>query len=348
MSKRLSIIIPVYNSEEYIHECVDSVLAAINSKCEILLIDDGSTDGCGSICDTYAKKYDCIKVLHKENGGVASARQMGVNNSSGEYVTFVDNDDWVDADMYKRMMEEVGKHDADVVICNMIRESVGAKTLLPSFVPDGVYETESLENDFFSAMLFDFNISVPRISPSLCNKVFRKTIIEKVINSVDLEANFGEDALCSYPALLDCKKVVVMNEAFYHYRYHQCSVSNVYDEKLFDKVLFLYEELKKQLDLRDYDDAQLKGYIGVLFFMYIHKEVLNNKSVSIGERIRIVRRYLVDLRVGMVLSVLEEKSSDKKLKLKVKLVRKKCVWLLFLLLTLNDKVLKFRGVKDGF
>ncbi len=116
----VSVIVPVYNVEKYLEECVNSLTSQTYSNLEILLIDDGSTDGSGNICDSLAKEDARIRVFHLQNGGVSNARNFGIENAKGEYLSFVDSDDWVDLDMYEKMVQKIqlkSCEEVDAVFC---------------------------------------------------------------------------------------------------------------------------------------------------------------------------------------------------------------------------------------
>ena len=114
----ISVIVPVYKAEKYMHRCVDSILAQTFTNFELILVDDGSPDGSGTLCDQYAQKDNRVKVIHKENGGVASARQCGIDNATGEYTIHADPDDWVEPNMLQELYNKAKELDADMVICD--------------------------------------------------------------------------------------------------------------------------------------------------------------------------------------------------------------------------------------
>ena len=116
----ISVIVPVYNTEKYLDRCIQSVLAQTYTNWELLLIDDGSTDSSGTICDQYAAEDNRIRVFHKENGGVSSARNLGLDNAKGEWITFVDSDDWVEPSMLKELLAIALDNDADYVYCDLL------------------------------------------------------------------------------------------------------------------------------------------------------------------------------------------------------------------------------------
>lgn len=112
---KISVIVPVYNVEDYLEECINSILGQTYKNLEIILVDDGSTDNSSKICDIYEKKDKRIKVIHKENGGLSSARNEGLKYRTGEYISFVDSDDFIDKTMYEKLYSAIKKYDADVV-----------------------------------------------------------------------------------------------------------------------------------------------------------------------------------------------------------------------------------------
>ena len=117
MKNLLSVIVPVYNVNNYLERCINSILEQNYQNMEIILVDDGSTDGSSIICDNYSKRYENIKVIHKQNGGLSSARNTGIDNCSGRYISFIDSDDWIDKEMFSEMIAQLEADNSDIVIC---------------------------------------------------------------------------------------------------------------------------------------------------------------------------------------------------------------------------------------
>jgi glycosyltransferase involved in cell wall biosynthesis len=115
---KISVIIPVYQAEEFLAKCVDSVLAQTEHDLEVILIDDGSTDCSANICDEYSARDDRVRVIHKDNAGVSAARNTGIAEANGDYIGFVDSDDWIEPNMYERLLAEANKSGADIVMCD--------------------------------------------------------------------------------------------------------------------------------------------------------------------------------------------------------------------------------------
>lgn len=222
----LSIIVPVYNVEPYLTCCLDSILAQTFADFEVLLIDDGSTDASGAICDDYAKKDSRIRCFHKENGGLVSARQYGFPRAQGEYVTFVDSDDWIDPSMYQAMCGAAKETGADIVCCNYTAVTPEKKIERRDFCKPGLYNKQMLEEQIYPQMLFSGSFFHYGISPSLCNKLFRRTLLEKHIYNVPLSVKLGEDALVSYICLLDSNIVYFINKSYYFYRSNNASITH--------------------------------------------------------------------------------------------------------------------------
>ncbi|MBQ7882921.1 MAG: glycosyltransferase, partial [Phascolarctobacterium sp.] len=167
---KLSIIVPVYKVEQYIHKCVDSILNQSFTDFELILVDDGSPDNCGKICDEYAAKDKRVRVIHKENGGVSQARNLGIDEAKGEYISFIDPDDWVDLDMYEKLFSFVDQNELDVA-CFEVYEVKGSKCSTSfRFNEDKVMDGQTALK----------NILVDIIDNSPCNKVYKKTVWEGV------------------------------------------------------------------------------------------------------------------------------------------------------------------------
>ena len=188
---KLSVIVPVYNTEKYLRECIDSILGQTFTDFELILVDDGSTDSSGAICDEYAQMDERIHVIHQKNGGITVARKSGVRHATGEYVTFVDSDDWIHKDMYRIMLTQEA---ADVRICNLVKATSTGMFEMSCFAEPGHYDKRKLEAHFYPTMLFDYDHCQPAVHPSLCNKLIRTEIIRNVIVHVDDSITYGEDA----------------------------------------------------------------------------------------------------------------------------------------------------------
>lgn len=248
----LSIIVPVYNVESYLAECLDSILAQTFTDFEVLLIDDGSTDGSPALADAYAAKDTRIRCFHKENGGHMSARQAGFEQAAGEYIAFVDSDDWIDPAMYARMCTTAKEYDADMVCCNYTAVTPKKRIERRDFCDPGFYDKPRLASVIYPRLLFSGSFFHYGVSPSLCNKLFRRTLLEKHLFRVPLTIKLGEDGLAAYPCLLEASAVYFLPESFYYYRSNENSLTHTMDCRRLAENRLLFDTYDKLIDLAAY------------------------------------------------------------------------------------------------
>ncbi len=217
----ISVIVPIYNIQEYLPQCIDSIINQTYTELEIILVDDGSTDSGGSICDEYALNDSRVKVIHKKNGGLVSARKAGIRAAHGEYITFVDGDDWIERDTYEKILE-IGQR-ADIITYACYEEYGDYRTVKENKLREGLYvtghECPLYETMLMGNVFFEFGIN-----PSLCTKLIRRNILTVNQENVSDLISYGEDAACTFPCLLDASTVYVSNERCYHYRQRQGSI----------------------------------------------------------------------------------------------------------------------------
>jgi glycosyltransferase involved in cell wall biosynthesis len=215
----VSVIVPIYRGEEYLPTCVDSLLNQTHREIEIILVDDGSPDACPTICDEYASRDRRIKVIHKPNGGLVSARKAGLAAASGEYIGYVDGDDWVEPEFYENMVSNAVRYGADVVAAGHKDEVNGrVSEVLQNTVACGVYSGERLVKDIYATMLYSGKFAQFGVFTYVWNKLFRRSVLFDNQMQVDDSIFIGEDAACVYPTLLAANVVCVTPSAHYHYR----------------------------------------------------------------------------------------------------------------------------------
>lgn len=201
---KLSVIVPVYKVEPYINKCVDSILNQTYKNLEIILVDDGSPDNCGKICDEYAEKDNRVRVIHKENGGLSDARNFALDIVAGEYVSFIDSDDWIEKEMYAETLAYIEKHNLDV-ICTDVCEVRPNKTFTRhKFDSDKVFTGK----EALGMILTDV------IDNSVCNKVFKRELWDGIRFPY---ARRFEDVATTYKVFHKSAKVGYMRKAYYHY-----------------------------------------------------------------------------------------------------------------------------------
>ena len=260
---KISIIVPVYNAEKYLKKCVDSLTGQTYQNLEIILVDDGSRDNSGNLCDVLAGKDARIKVLHKENGGLISAWKAGVTESTGEYLNFVDSDDWVDLNMLEEMAEYLTGSEKEIIASDYVIEKVdGSKRCVFQELPPGEYDRDEIERKAIPNLL---GREKRYVTISRCMKLISRKLIIDNMKYSDPRIRLSEDTTIMLPSLIDCDRLVIMDhKTYYHYLYVNESMVHKYDEKLYENVRLLKEtvlhiindkfkeeelaERKKQLD----------------------------------------------------------------------------------------------------
>lgn len=225
--KALSIIVPVYNVAKFLPQCIDSICQQNGVDIEIILVDDGSTDESLKICEEYAQKDGRIQVIHKNNGGLISAKKEGLRHADGKYIGFVDGDDWVDDTMYERLLNAAVLNQSDIVISDNLVEFPSRVIKIKQGISFGVYDKERLIEEVYPNIAFKGELYNLGVSPSLCTKIFKKELLMTHQFAVNEIIKGGEDAACTYPCLLQADKMVYVKECYaYHYRVHGESMTH--------------------------------------------------------------------------------------------------------------------------
>lgn len=211
----LSVIVPVYNVEEYLVRCVDSILAQTYENLEVILVDDGSPDGSGAICDDFAAKDARVKVIHQENGGLSRARNAGLDAATGEYITFVDSDDWIEKDSYEHLLSLMERYQVKLVCGgNMdVDGGTGEKTLGVCPKKEELVTTEEFVGRMFLWQGVD---------SSVCDKIFHRSLLENFRFPV---GQVSEDVAITYKIVLGTDRAVFSEKPFYNYYHRTGSIS---------------------------------------------------------------------------------------------------------------------------
>lgn len=238
----ISVIVPIYMIERYLGLCIESIIKQTYKNLEIILVDDGSRDRCSEICDLYASKDKRIYVLHKPNGGLVSARKAGLQQAHGNFISYVDGDDWIEPNFIESLCYDAIKHRADMVCATFSKDIFSKSTLKPHVLKMGLYEGAELEQ-LWNVMISSGSYFQHGVTTYVWNKLFRKNILFPVQNRVDNRITLGEDAAVTYPALLSCKKVFITDNCDYHYRQREDSMLKQNTSYINDaqKLVYLYD-----------------------------------------------------------------------------------------------------------
>lgn len=244
----ISVIVPVYNTEKHIRDCIESIISQTKQSIEVILINGGSSDNTGNICNEYAKIDKRIKVIHKADNGVTSDRKAGLKIATGDYITFVDGDDWISENMYDELFREAENSGADIVTSGVIREYPNSNKIILDGLDEGVYDCRA-EGALQQNMIWIGESRKKGIVPGLWNKLFRRNVIYDAYMSMDDLITHNEDEAAFIAAVLDAQKVSVLHKAFYHYRAWEGASSNKQDELFFERfnrwMLYLRQTLSK-------------------------------------------------------------------------------------------------------
>lgn len=263
----VSVIIPIYNSEKHLEECIQSILEQDFHDFELLLINDGSLDSSGEVCDRYAASDLRVKVFHKPNGGVSSARNYGIDNAKGEWITFIDADDYVNSTYFNAIIGNVSQ---DIILQGF------------TYIEDGIiikkhrYDDEVINQNLF--------LSKYRLYPdfsSACAKFFKRFIIEKNEIRFSNQLTFGEDTLFNLKYLKYCYNILMLSTTPYQYKITNTGLSNTKSNYLQDK--FFYEQSKKELESFDNNRFYYES-IKISLSRFLHALYNTDVNIDIKER----------------------------------------------------------------
>lgn len=219
----ISVIVPIYNVESYLEECVNSILNQTYKNLEIILVDDGSPDNCPSMCDNYQKLDSRIRVIHKINGGLSDARNKGLEIATGEYISFIDSDDFIEKNMYQKMMDSILENNAELCSCSI--------NLVYDDRIERIDNKREILNDNYSVMksyILDYNIKTP-----VWDKLYHKSLLNDLYFE---KGKYNEDEFFTYILLSRVKKAVVIEDCFYNYRQREKSIMADYSPKRIDSL----------------------------------------------------------------------------------------------------------------
>lgn len=223
MDGLISIIVPVYNVGKYVGKCIESLCGQSLRDIEIILVDDGSTDNSPGLCDFYGRRDARVKVIHKGNGGLVSARKAGLEAATGEYIGYVDGDDWVEKGYYETMLRYMVQYQADMVETEHYMDAGAESRRVKSRLPYGRYSTEEL----IPVMLCDRDFNECRMQPYLWSKLFKRRLLEKHQMGADSTIQCGEDMAVVYPYILEAGSVYIAEYAGCHYVQRRDSMTGI-------------------------------------------------------------------------------------------------------------------------
>ncbi|MEA5007115.1 glycosyltransferase [Clostridium tyrobutyricum] len=289
MNPKISVIIPIFNVARYLCKCINSIINQTYSNLEIILVDDGSTDNCGFICDNYSLKDNRIKVIHKENGGLSDARNTGLDKATGDYVSFIDSDDYINKEFYLTLVNMIIKYNADIAQCEFLKvyENYSNKYDLKSYNDDNITvlsNKEALNN------LFNENYVNTVV---VWNKIYRRKLFKNIRYP---KGKVHEDEYTTYKLLFNAGKIVSTSKKMYYYLQRSNSIMGKgFNIKSLDKLEAYHHQVifyndKKLFELADMAKLSFENIIRVSISMTLRSK-LDNKNRLFDNLIEYYRKY---------------------------------------------------------
>jgi len=299
MNPKISIIVPVYNVENFIQSCIESILDQTINDFELILVNDGSTDQSGNICDEYSKRDKRIIVIHKENGGQSSARNRGIDVAKGDYLGFIDSDDWIHRDMYKILFTKAMETNAEITACNLMQYNKDSEGhLYSNNITDQLFDRTSAMNELYLN---------ERLTFSPCNKLYKKELFKGIRFK---EGYILEDMDFAYRIIHQANGIYYTGQAFYNYRYNDKSTMR----KAFSKKRLDEFEVRKNMYLfylNNYPNQANEVYAewfltGLILYINIEKYYSDEKNQY---------KHLIDIDRKIAKSLISKKGYNRKKKL---------------------------------
>ena len=286
----VSVIVPVYNVEKYISECVDSIIAQEYHNLEIILIDDGSTDYSPSICEGYAEKDSRIKVVHQKNSGVARARNRGLAIATGKYIVFVDSDDFISRNMVTSVVSIAeNNNDIDIVIGNL--SGMGICESNNSF--SGVIDQERILNEVIVGKVQNlpiFENQNPYLN-GFCTCLYKKELIDRYDISFPLSA-IGEDVIFHISYLLKCRNAFFTGESYYYYRFREDSASHRFQPHLVEDYGLYYQTIKEM-----FADSPINKALETKTLVVFGESAIRRELANVANSRRKIREMRQDIKI---------------------------------------------------
>ncbi len=281
---KVSVIVPVYNVEKYIRRCLDSIISQTYKNLEIIIVDDGSTDNSGKICDKYALEDTRIQVIHKENEGIVSARKVGILRATGEYTTNVDSDDWIESRAYEFMVKRIEEYTPDMIVMGYKKEFEGFTENCWGGMKEGFYNSEDFWREFIDIVNNTAFFCQP-VDMSLWNKMIKTELWKEYqLGCPDYLKKNVDDAVI-YPCLLNISKIYVERGFFYHYCVRKSSILWKKQNRDYKFLLELVEHLILSLKNSTKNNELNRKFLLYKIFYHlildVPEKLLNSNSCAI-------------------------------------------------------------------
>ncbi|WP_442594306.1 glycosyltransferase family 2 protein [Neobacillus sp. D3-1R] len=335
MLPKISVVVPVYNVENYLRRCIDSILKQSFQDFEIILINDGSLDNSGKICDEYSQKDTRIKVIHKKNARVSAARNDGIKLARGKYVSFIDSDDWIESDMYKEMINKAEKLDLDLIMCDFKKKSTDFEDKRTQPIRAGYYSKSDIRNELFKCLIMFEDIQLP---PTISNWVclYKLELLKTHQLYYDEEIHYCEDSLFGSKVMYHAGSFYYLkNHHYYNYFYNPNSTTNTYNEKKWNSYLKINERLINFFGKSTEYDFSRQIKINMLFFTLNALSQIKYSHIDAVERLNMTRKIMYHPKVSDLFKDFKLPNVSWKMKVIVLLIKFKLVRVYSLILKNN-------------
>lgn len=244
MDDKISVIVAIYNVAPYLKKCIDSIVQQIYGNLQIILVDDGSTDESGRICDDFARLDSRIEVIHKENGGLVSARGAGLAAATGTYVGFVDGDDWLENTMYQKLHDAITENQVDIVYGGLMYYNEKGKKINQTCSLKGKYHLGEDSADYLSHKVFNPKESDRMYAGYIYLAIFETNFAKRAYCHVPLSCEQGEDMICLTWMLLHANSIYFIDEVIYNYQYRSDSISKTPSPRKYIQICRMVETIE--------------------------------------------------------------------------------------------------------
>lgn len=289
--EQIAVIVTLYNAEQYLRECIQSIVNQTYKNLEIILVDDGSTDESYSICQEFAEHENRIKLIHQENKGTLNAKMAGVDTADSEYIMFVDADDWIKPEMCERLYKTLIKENVDLVTSGIVRYFSDERCIWDyDTLEEGKYAGSDYQEKVLTHMLCDGVFPRRGIDASLAIKIFKKSILYPTLKNAEEQYGYqlADDTSVLYPYMLNAESVYIIKECYYYHRQYENGQDKYYKDQDFEyKVRKLYGYLKNIFENHEARSSlmmQLDYFISGLF--WVKQELLVRKIVQEAPKIQ--------------------------------------------------------------
>ncbi len=289
----LSVIVPVYKAEKFLLRCINSILNQTFSNLELILVDDGSPDNCPELCEKIALKDQRVKVLHQKNSGVSAARNAGLDIATGDYITFVDSDDFIEPTMYEGMLKKAEEYQCDIVMCDCVKDDGTTATPYTHDIRSGFYDYKQLKEEYYPHLLMMENVEYPA-TISNCLLLFKRKM---AINIRYLEGiRFSEDLLFGAQLMYQARSFYYMKgQNYYHYWMNMESATHTFTPDKWEDYLKLYQEIRHYFGNAIDFDFGLQIDLALLFFVYnAVGELLRSSQLSKRDKVKNIKNILTE------------------------------------------------------